>query len=64
MAAYTAMDPEGEDVTWSLSETVSDTPDHGDFTIEGGRAHASRSPPNFEGPKGGESEGEDIHLQK
>ena len=46
VAAYTAMDPEGEEITWSLSDAVDDGhgPDYGDFTIEGGVLTFKKSP--------------------
>ena len=51
VAAYTAMDPEGEDITWSLSEDTNDSPDYGDFTIEGGVLTFRDGPPDYEDPK-------------
>ena len=51
VAAYTAMDPEGEEITWSLSDAVDDGhgPDYGDFTIEGGVLTFNESP-DYETP--------------
>ena len=49
VAAYTAMDPEGEDITWSLSEDTDDGPDHAVFTIEGGVLMFKESP-DYETP--------------
>ena len=51
VAAYTAMDPEGEDITWSLSDAVDDGhgPDYGDFTIEGG-VLMFKDTPDYENP--------------
>ena len=44
VAAYTAMDPEGEDITWTLTGD-----DMGDFSIEGG-VLTFNDPPDFENP--------------
>ena len=44
VAAYTASDPEGEDITWTLSG-----PDLDDFNIDGGVV-TFKSAPDFEGP--------------
>ena len=44
VAAYTAMDPEGEDITWDVTGT-----DAVDFTIEGGVLMFDKSP-DFEDP--------------
>ena len=49
VAAYTAMDPEGEDITWSLSEEAGHGADYGDFTIDGG-VLMFNDPPDFESP--------------
>ena len=47
VAVFTAEDPEGADIVWSLSGD-----DAGDFTIEGGVLRF-KNPPDFEDPKGG-----------
>ena len=47
VATYTAVDPEGADIVWSVAGT-----DAGDFSIENG-VLTFKSPPNFEAPKGG-----------
>ena len=48
VAAFTAMDPEEEDITWTLSGLDMD-----DFTIDGGVLTFKDGPPDFEDPKGG-----------
>ena len=63
VGVYTATDPEGEDIVWSLLDAnvnegavavaVDDYPDHGDFSIDGGVLTFKDGPPDFEGPKGG-----------
>ena len=45
VATYTAVDPEGADIVWSVAGT-----DAGDFSIENG-VLTFKSPPNFEAPK-------------
>ena len=62
VAVYTATDPEGEDIAWSLLDadvTVGDTnlseqdyPDHGDFSIDGGVLTFKDGPPDYEDPQG------------
>ena len=47
VATYTAVDPEGADIVWSVAGT-----DAGDFSIENG-VLTFKSPPNFEAPTGG-----------
>ena len=47
MATYTAVDPEGADIVWSVTGD-----DAGDFSIENG-VLMFKSPPNFEAPTGG-----------
>ena len=63
VAVYTATDPEGEDIVWSLMDAdvivgdrtlnESDYPDHGDFSIDGGVLTFKDGPPDYEAPKGG-----------
>ena len=52
VAVYTAMDPEEEDITWSLTGD-----DMGDFSINGGVLTFKDGPPDFEDPKGGGANG-------
>ena len=56
VATFTADDPDGDDVAWSL-----DGDDAGDFTIEGGVLEFM-SPPNYEMPTGGGANGTSNHL--
>ena len=51
VATFTADDPDGDDIAWSL-----DGDDAGDFTIEGGVLEFM-SPPNYEMPTGGGANG-------
>ena len=51
VATYTAVDPEGADIVWSVAGT-----DAGDFSIENG-VLTFKSPPNFEAPTGGGANG-------
>ena len=53
VATYTAVDPEGADIVWSVAGT-----DAGDFSIENG-VLTFKSPPNFEAPTGG-SQGDSV----
>ena len=53
VARYTAEDPEGKDITWSLTEIAG--PNGEDFTIENG-VLMFKSPPDFEAAKGGQSD--------
>ena len=63
VAVYTASDPEGEDIVWSLldaevtvgTETIAATSfqDHGDFAVDGGVLSFKDGPPDYEDPKGG-----------
>ena len=48
VAVYTAIDPEGEDVEWTLAGT-----DEEDFSVDGGVLTFKDGPPDFETPKGG-----------
>ena len=48
VAAFTAMDPEEEDIVWSLTGVDMD-----DFSIDGGVLTFKDGPPDFEDPKGG-----------
>ena len=51
VATYTAVDPEGADIVWSVAGT-----DGEDFSIENG-VLMFKSPPNFEDPMGGGTNG-------
>ena len=51
VANFSAMDPEGETIAWSLSSTVSNTDDANYFDITGG-VLSFKSSPNYEDPKG------------
>ena len=55
VATFTAMDPEGESVLWSLNGT-----DASDFTITGGVLRF-KSSPNFEAPRGGSDSNSNIY---
>ena len=64
VAVYTATDPEGEDIVWSLLDEnvvdgvqvdgvqVEDHPDHDDFSIDGG-VLTFKSSPDYENPRDG-----------
>ena len=56
VAAYTAMDPEGKDIVWTLTETGT-----GDFSIEGGVLTFNESP-DFEDPKGGPGDDSNTYI--
>ena len=53
VVAYTAIDPEGATITWSID---ADSSDNEDFSFDDGEL-TFNSPPNFEDPKGGGSNG-------
>ena len=66
VAVYTATDPEGEDIVWSLLDegitgvvNVVDYPDHALFSIDGG-ALTFKSPPDYEDPKDEFPESPDV----
>ena len=48
--AFTALDPEGEPVSWSISDEVSISPDAALFDISGGRL-TFKTPPDYEAPE-------------
>ena len=50
--AFTAMDPEGTQVTWSLGSSNATSPDSDDFDITDG-VLTFEDPPNYEAPSGG-----------
>ena len=50
--AFTATDPEGTQVTWSLGSDTATSPDSGDFDITNG-VLTFKNPPNHESPTGG-----------
>ena len=69
VATYTAVDPEGKDITWSLLEapipgnadiTQADLADFDDFTIENG-VLMFKSAPDFEDPKGGQADNSNTY---
>ena len=49
VATFTAVDPEGESIVWSLAENDTNAPDHGLFEIENG-VLTFKSSPDFEMP--------------
>ena len=50
VTVYSAEDPEGEDIKWSLPQDVTASPDAGFFSIDGG-VLSFKSPPDYECPK-------------
>ena len=52
VATYTASDPEGEGVTWKVTDPDSADAVHMDFDITDGRL-TFKNPPDFEAPEGG-----------
>ena len=52
VATYTASDPEGEGVTWKVTDPDNDDAVHMDFDISDGRL-TFKNPPDFEVPEGG-----------
>ena len=50
VARFTARDPEGRTVYWSLSEDASVSPDSGDFKIRSNGELRFSSPPNYDAP--------------
>ena len=69
VAVYTATDPEGEDIIWSLLDdasknrggaTVTDYPDYDDFSIDNG-ALSFESPPNYEKPQDSDLDGRNTY---
>ena len=61
VARFTAEDPEGEPIVWSLADDDADAPDDELFDIENG-VLTFKSSPDFESPQGGDANNSNTYV--